>query len=352
MSSTADSFKSSVFFPRPRNATDPSPMNQCIDSNLPVFARDTGSGALKTYFACGYEHFALNMYKNGQERYRNVYELLQLDKPTKIYLDFDHGNVDDHVEFTRSTNAFIKHVHGLIPNDVPMYILDATTEVKLSLHVIFECFLADIPTVKDFVEHALGGCPCPYVDGKVYTRNRLFRVLYSRKFGKPMESSLKVKGTPVDAPYNAMDIFKTMIQAMIPPHYFGPFTAIQDELATNTTFIKLNNGGGGGGGGNYANGYSGSSCHCTVPDGFASLIESMGGGTLLSQKENDSFISCIVGGKPCPWKQDCHKNNNQYFTISKTTMRGSFQCADQECHDTPYDHVDVSFLWRKDLLSS
>lgn len=344
-------FKSSTFFPK-RGDGDATLMNQCIESGLPTFARDTGNGALKTYFACGYEHFCFKLYKDGVERYRNVYELLQMDKPTKIYLDFDHDKVGDKEKFTTSTQKFVKKVYEIIvdrtsKSDVPFYVLDASTDKKLSLHVIFECFLADIPTVKNFVQYVLEECPCDYLDDKVYTRNRLFRLLYSRKHGKGIESSLRIKGTSLDSMYDPMAVFRTMIQAMLPPHYFGPFLSIKDELATGVTFIKLTDKRTGG---EYVNGYSGAICR-SLPSSFNDFIETMGGGVVLSAKENDSFISCIVGGKSCPWKGSPHKNNNQYFTVCKNNLRGFFQCADQECADTPYDIVDISFLWRKDLMA-
>lgn len=349
MSSNVDQFKSSAFFPKPKGACETSAMTQCIESGLPVFARDTGKGALKGYFACGYEHFCYNLYKNGKERYRHIYELLQMDKPTKIYLDFDHSVVSDKEKFRASTNKFIKHVYSLLREklgrEVPFYVLDASTDVKLSLHVIFECFLADIPTVKNFVQYAIDECPCDYWDDAVYTRNRLFRLLYSRKFGKSPESALRVNGTSIDALYDPLMVFKTMIQAMLPAHYFGPFVSIKNELASCVSFVKLTTNGGE----SYTNGYSGATCR-NLPSGFSSFIETMGGGTVLTTKENDNFITCIVGGKCCPWKQAPHKNNNQYFTMCKSNMNGYFECADTDCPKTPYDKVDVSFLWRKDLI--
>lgn len=324
-------------------------MNQCIASGLPTFARDTGRGALKSFFACGYEHFCLQLYRDGVERYRSVYELLQADKPTKIYLDFDHGCVKDRDEFHKSTTKFVKHMYGVLLErtgkaDVPFYVLDAGTDVKLSLHVIFECFLADIPTVKNFVQYVLDQCPCAYLDNKVYTRNRLFRLLYSKKHGNSPESSLRVKGTPLDSPYDPMAVFKTMIQAMLTPHYVGPFSTIKNELAHGVSFIMLSDTRNGGG-----QGYVGGSICRSLPTGFHKLVDTMGG-VVLSTKENENFISCIVGSKSCPWKGSPHKNNNQYFTVCKSNLRGFFQCADQDCTDTAYDHVDVSFLWRKDML--
>jgi hypothetical protein len=229
--------------------------------------------------------------------------------------------------------------------DIPIYVLEASTDKKLSRHVILEVFLENIPTVKSFVEHVIEKTPCEYVDLKVYTRNRLFRLIHSYKCGKPKNSALRLPG--VDG-YDPIHVFKTMIQAMLPPHYAGPFDKIKDEVATSVTYIAIRSAVSSG---STRNGYSG--CHGTagVPDSLSGFITSFSaGGVVLSCKENDSFISCIVGDKQCPWKQDTHKHNNQYFTIIKSVMRGYFQCADPECTMTPYGHVDVSCLWRLDNI--
>lgn len=361
-----DPFKSTIFYPQPKveddskNAQKPTPMNQCIMSGLPVFARDTGKDAKKAYMGCGYEHFCFNYYAKANDRTRHTYELLQMDKPTKIYLDFDHDNVADKEDFVKSSNEFIKAVIANLNSkdgDVSFYVLEASTDKKLSRHVIFECFLADIPSVKMFVDFVADTkCACKYLDRRVYTRNRLFRLIYSYKFGKDPSSALTVNSGDNNQTYNPFHVFKTMIQAKIPPHYVGPFDVIKSELAQNVTFLNIKGSRDSG-----SNGYGGSALssvgvglsHRDIGDFIANFNE---GAVLLGCKENDDFITGIVGGKQCPWIQRVHKNNNQYLTICKKTMRGFFQCADMECADkqhglVPYGHMDMSFLWRQSLLS-
>lgn len=327
--------------------TGTSCQTQCIDSGLPVFARDVGDTAAKAYMGCGYEHFCLKYYAKANDRTRHTYELLQMNKPTKIYADFDHDNVADADAFVESTNKFMKAILAELVDvnpDIKFYILDATTKAKLSKHVIFECFLENIPTVEAFIAYVLKKCPCPYLDTKVYTRNRLFRILYSYKGGRDANSALKIEGTDTSSPYNPFNVFKTLIQAMMPVHYTGPLDSIKSELAHSVTVLKMKETA-------RRNGYSNCSGHGDAPLGLSNFITAFsdGGAVVSTVKDNEGFITCVVGGKRCPWGKRIHKNNNQYFTIVKNTRQGYFQCADKDCPRTQYGHVDVGGLWAENL---
>lgn len=342
---SSNKFKSTVFYPKPKYAEGPSPMNQCIESGLPVFARDIGKDAKKAYMGCGYEHFCFNFYSKANDRTRHMYELLQPNLPTKIYLDFDHGVVGDKVKFEESSNKFIKEMLKVLTEqtgmeDIPFYMLDASTDKKLSLHVIFECFLENISTVKALVEHVLREiCPCEYLDDKVYTSNRLFRILYSYKWGKDPKSALTLGGHE----YNPFHVFKTMIQARIPSHYEGPFDSIKGDLANNVSIVIIKPPKSG-----FHNSYGISNVPSSINDFVAAFSDN---GVVLSCKENESFITCVVGNKECPWVQRVHKHNNQYFTICKANMMGFFQCADGDCPKVPYGHVDVTCIWQQHYQS-
>ena len=359
-----DPFKSTIFYPRPKgeHPTNMSPMHQCIETGLPVFARDIGPDAKKAYLASGYEHFCFQYYTKDNDRTRHTYELLQELKPTKIYCDFDHDNVADVDDFKQSSERFIKAVLKTLPErckmlegvDIPFYVLEASTSSKLSRHVIFECYLENIPMVKSFIEFVLTSCPCPYLDTAVYTRNRLFRVLYSYKFGKGRASALTVSGNPT---YNPFHVFKTLIQARITPHYRGMFSEIEGELSSNVYRVNLATRSFG------VNGYTGHHA-VNIPPGLDDFISEFGeknannhvGGVLLSTREHDKFITAIVGGLRCPWVGRVHRSNNQYFTICKSTLKGWFNCSDDDCKTSwdgsiPYGHVDVTHLWRDQLIN-
>lgn len=338
-----ESFTSTTFFPKPKtDVNSMSKQEQCIRSELPVFAKDIGNDGKKTYFACGYEHFCYNMYKNKNTKgNRHVYELLQMEKPTKVYIDFDCSDTTKRDDFEERIIEFCNKLKEVIGDqDVPMYSLDATTTSKLSRHIIFELFLANVPSVQELVEHTLSLCPCEYLDRGVYTRNRVFRILYSYKFNKDMTSALRINGTSVDDEYNPEHVFRTLIQAMLPPHYItSPFSNFEGIARTVKQLTLVNSSSK-----NYGSGYSMSNCN--IPPHFNDVIASFGGVT-LSIRESDHFISAIVGGKKCPWNDTVHKNNNQYFTLCKSNLKGVFQCADTECGNVPYEQIDMAPIWRK-----
>mgnify|MGYP006919631638 CR=1 FL=1 len=339
---TMETFKNTTFYPvTPTSEIAMKKQQQCIHSGLPVFAKDILDGGKKTYFACGYEHFCNNLYRSSS--LRNTYELLQYDKSTKIYIDFDCEDVSRVTEFEEGYTNFCNAIKKVINDEnVPVYALDACTDKKLSRHVIFEIFLENIPEVQNVVEHTLTLCPCEFVDRGVYTRNRVFRLLYSYKLGKDPSTALTIKDN-TDNKYNPEHVFRTLIQAIVPQHYIdGPFCNLEglSKVPKQLTYGIKNSGPN-----NYhGSGYSGSTCK--LPPMFDDIIQEYGG-VILSTKVNDNFISCIVGGKKCPWTDKPHKNNNQYFTLCKSNLMGFFQCADPECKNIQYEQVDFACIWRK-----
>lgn len=330
-------FQGTTFFPKKDDVV--SCMNQCIDSGLPVFARDTGFGATKSYFACGFEYFCNVLYRN-RKRYSHVYELLQYDLPAKCYMDFDHDDVSHKDEFEESVDKFVNTLRRDVLNDetCKVYVLDACTDRKLSKHVIVNFVLPNIAAVENAVAVTKERTNCQYVDMTVYSRNRLFRLLYSYKHGKGVESALKCGGNT----YEPQLVFETLVQAyasnasvartLTPVH--GPIRYI-----SNLRRASRNNN-------NNTRGLS-SIGHFEL----LNFVTDYGGASIASVKENDHFISSIVQGKECPWKGAVHKGNHQFLVISKSTLRAWFRCSDQDCPDAPYDHADVTFLWNKEALS-
>lgn len=320
-------FNSSTFFPisRKLDPNAPSALIQCLNSSLPVFSRDVGKHGAKTFLACGYIFFVEKYYPSQKDKH--LYEVLQFDKPTKIYFDFDAPGVHTQ-EFQNSINSFMHVVKAEIKTcfqlSPKIYILDATTESKCSYHVIVDLFLKDIPSVKDFVLHCSNKHHCEYLDVSVYSRNRSFRLLYSRKLGKGIESSLKLRD---GLRYDSGLVLNTMIQCFIPPHLGltpsrGPF-----QFKTSETRNK--------------NGYT-SGTVSNVPKKLYSFLINFKA-DLVSVKENDKFVSCIVANMNCPWNGRPHKSNNHYLTINKNSWKGWFECSDPDCPKAAFHEFDA--LW-------
>lgn len=318
-------------------------MNQCINSGLPVFSVDLDVKGTKKFIACGYQYFCESLYNKAANKHH--YELLQYDKPTKIYMDFDDSEGDP--TFWDQVYKFVAVLLQLIENkynvsNVPVYILDGTSSTKQSTHVIVEFFLSNISMVKDMISVVALSQKCDFIDMSVYSRNRSFRLLYSKKFGKDDSSVLRVKGEE-DSPYDPALVFRTMIQAFVPPHYTGVEKSwVQDLCRTVYAFyppkdIQKLLGENGGSKYNY-------SMLSSAPQFLDDFVRQLGG-SILSLRESDICISGIVGGIKCPWKGEEHKNNNQYMTVMKKNLHGWFECADPDCPGAPYYEFDGRWMW-------
>ena len=322
-----------------------SKLMQCIDTGAPVFSMDTGVHGEKTFFSCGYEYFCSNLYKSN--RYRNVYEVLQFGKPTKIYLDFDQSREECTEEkFNESFGAFMEACMGslgeafpeLNPEEIPCVTLDSSSDTKLSRHAIIQVTLESVLAVKEFVEWVLGRCPCPSVDTSVYSRNRSFRLLYSSKLGKG--TPLRVLGRGDAEPYSPTHVFMSMIQAVAPRGYQGVLCsdpgvrivrtfssrtnkkrAVRDWDAVAATAVDPED----------------------VPPGVVSYIRDIGA-VLRSTRLEGDFMSFIVGGVRCPHIRGMHKNNNAYFTLHNKTLMGWWRCADPDCPRIVYDKINLNYV--------
>lgn len=276
---------------------------------------------------------------------RNVYEVLQYNKPTKVYLDFDQYTTETtQGEFDKSFGDFMNSLMDLLSEtydnlsncDIPCVVLDASNEKKYSRHVIVQVTMRDVATVKEFVEYALSKCPCESVDMKVYTRNRSFRLIYSSKMGK--STPLTVLGND-NKQYNPEHVFLCMIQGWTPEHYKGQLQ-MDDTAREVRDFFKPQQSR------KRKRSSDTLSEHVPtddLPGGLVSYI-SENGGTIRSAKKDGDFISIIVGGTYCPFIKGYHKSNNAYFTICTKNRIGWWKCADVDCPQINYDKSNLDWV--------
>lgn len=336
-----ESFTASVFFPKP----DPkkSKLLTCLETKLPVFSQDVSNDGSKSFFACGYEYFCNSLY--SRDTMRSVYEVLQYNKPTKIYLDFDQYTHETTKEaFQNDFCNFMNTVMDVLSEtfsdlsscEIPCVILDASNEKKHSRHVIVQVTLRDVATVKEFVEFVLSKCPCKSVDTKVYTRNRSFRLLYSSKLGK--STPLTIMGHE-DTSYNPDHVFYTLIQGVVPEHYQGDMkmddTAkkVRDFFKPQQSRKRKRSG----------DTFSEHVATDDLPGGLITYINE-NGGTIRSAKKDGEFISIIVGGTYCPFIKGHHKSNNAYFTLCTKNRIGWWKCADVDCPQINYDKSNLDWV--------
>jgi hypothetical protein len=320
---------------------------QCIHSELPVFSRDCGEGGEKSFFSCGYLHFVDTVYRKPYNRH--LYEVLQWEKPTKLYFDFDKY-VDEQTDkeaFESLVQRFVSHVSKDIMErfsyDVApgVTLMDASTDKKLSKHVVFQFYLTDIPTVKAYYDYLVGSFSfsdpdeAAIIDDGVYTRNRSFRLVYSSKFGK--SNPLLINGK---TEYCPTDVVTSMIQIRAEPHYRGPYRPLVVGQIHHFT-------GAGGARKRPRAGDSATSQYVPpsdLPEGVVDYIKTRGG-TLRSGQREDNFLSFIVGGMHCPWVGRVHKSNNTFFTINTTSGMSWLRCSDTDCPNMHYCRVSLKWAF-------
>jgi len=312
-------------------------MIQSIESGLPVFSMDFNTQGAKSFFSCGYLFFVRTLYKNMKDKH--VYELIQYDKPTRIYVDMDAKGVAcdkferEIKEFTDVMRALIKEYFSI--SDPTVHILNASTEQKCSVHIVVDVFLQNVASVKGFIENCLHKYPCEYVDDSVYSRNRSFRILYSRKFGRTEESSLKYSG---DNMYDEKRVLDTLIQAFVPPHVNGLVASQGPHYFTPSKMFTRHKCGHG-------------TLVTDIPKPMYSFLNTLQA-DLVSMKQTDTFIRCIVANITCPWAKRKHKSNNHFLTINKNTWNAWFQCSDPDCSDCPFHNFDALWMFQDWHISS
>jgi hypothetical protein len=326
-----------------------SKMGQCIDTGLPVFSRDCGTGGEKAFFACGYEHFVYNLYRRPYMRH--VYEVLQWDRPTKVYFDFDRyvAADEDYAEVRAKFDGLVKGFVAHVSKDIverwnyetapEVVTMEASTEKKLSVHVVFQFYLSGVGNMKDYYNFLVSTYTfestedASIVDDGVYTRNRSFRLLYSSKYGKT--NALRIVNQDDDE-YSPRDVIRSMIQVMAPDHYKGPLRWARGAVHTFA--------GGSPVGGKRGRTESGGVYipPSSLPDGVVYYIKEKGG-VIRGGRREDNFMSYIVSGMMCPWIGDKHKSNNTYFTINTKTGNSWLRCADNDCK--PLHYCKVNLKW-------
>lgn len=160
--------------------------------------------------------------------------------------------------------------------------------------------------MKHFIKDTLDGFV--FVDHGVYTKNRLFRIIYSYKANKSPESALKPQGDNNDT-YNENLVLMTLLQSHTPnnSHFYEYHVfdekRLRDQIQTSS--------------------YS----QCTLSPGFISYINKKGY-KIISSRENENVISCILAGVKCPWVERIHKSNHVYLFYNKNSYDVWFKCSD------------------------
>lgn len=180
-----------------------------------VFAEDISRDGRKQFFTGTLAQFSA-IYESKKNRH--WYECLQENRPSRIFLDVDANEsicIDDIVQHLRAAlNAFVEDKLDVVPN---IEIIDSSGTNKFSWHIVVtNVVLKNVYHVGAFVRRLLiwfRNVPVMQnIDTAVYTRNRMFRLPESSKFGSPRVlrsnkhwSKLLVQ-VPCTAPLKCMEV--------------------------------------------------------------------------------------------------------------------------------------------------
>ena len=146
-----------------------------------IYAQCVNKTGSKRFFAATYDE----MWERMQDGPRNYSEVIK-DAPCHLFFDFDDGDV--HAAWAQ-IEPFLNQKLDRLGLDYTHVLLDSSDDVKQSLHVVTVCnkFLVGSPKqipyfFCEFVEEC-AEVDLSTIDGKIYTRNRCFRMLGSSKFG-------------------------------------------------------------------------------------------------------------------------------------------------------------------------
>jgi len=147
-----------------------------------VFARDVSATGKKVFFA-GTLPQAVALYRQTQDKH--WYECLLEDRPSRLFLDVESENELDIAAIVDVFKTTLCHKYQVQPE---FTVLTSCSAQKASYHVVADIFFKNVYHVGAFVRRTLlfaqDKVPdMQAVDTAVYTKNRMFRVLGSRKFG-------------------------------------------------------------------------------------------------------------------------------------------------------------------------
>lgn len=153
-----------------------------VNSEQIVIAEDVSASGQKIFLRGSVSELDLQYADTANKHW---YECLIDDKPSRIFLDvesLEHVDIDTIVD---ACKVAIGHKFGV---QADMKILDSCSDKKYSWHVLCcNLYLKNVYHVGAFVRRlilSLTGHPYRHaIDAAVYTKNRMFRVAGSSKFG-------------------------------------------------------------------------------------------------------------------------------------------------------------------------
>lgn len=183
-----------------------------IRPNDAIFAQDVSESGKKVFFV-GTIDQAINVYKKTEQKH--WYECLLENRPTRLFLDVESEN---HVDINSIVDGFKTTVEHKYHCNPEFTVLSSCSASKTSYHVVADIFFKNPYHVGAFVRRTLLFMSeevedMNSVDTAVYTKNRMFRIAGSRKFGSSRvltHPSKQMHECLVQSPLNPAHVYECL----------------------------------------------------------------------------------------------------------------------------------------------
>ena len=307
----------------------------CNQKNQIIIAEDINSTGAKQ-FHVDYVENLNQLYFSKTEKH--WYEVLVENKPSRLFLDVESEtkvvNVDKLVEDL--ANVLLYFLQRKNSSVVPIFeVLDSSSSKKSSFHIICtNVYFANIYHVGAFVRKLVCGYmlneeDCSAIDTAVYTKNRMFRVNGSTKFGsaRVLKNDNNWDALLVQTPSPVSEVFQckevdssSPISTSMHPKDLFEYN-IDKEIWVSKVV-------------HHARAES-MSTDCPLLEPVFDWLDKIHDAEIQRYDQRlhpDGYISVTSGSLNCQIKNRKHKSNHIYFTfdINKQTVRQ--KCHDNECN--------------------
>ena len=303
-----------------------------VTENDTVIAEDVSSS--------GQKQFRVNTIANMDKIYRKIqhphwYECLLENRPSRIFLDIESYQPVDLGSILESIVTAIQHKYGIQPE---IQVLDSSSEAKNSWHlVVSNVYLKNVYHVGAFVRRLVLATGHKAIDTAVYTKNRMFRIAGSSKFGservlKHSKEWHELLVQDVSASYLEcleIDGSEPFSSSQSP---FDLFYMTEDGWKSQSRRSQ----------------YHSTVTTCSMLEPILQKLDQMTDGGVYRHKcriSSNGMYVVPTKSKNCAIAGRCHKGNNIYFVIDLGKQRVSQRCHDSECTRQAHEISIESELW-------
>jgi len=314
-------------------------------SNPYVFAQDISSSGCKQFWTGTLELFK-NIYADNSVS-RHWYECLLENRPTRLFLDIEsmtEVSITDIVDFFKKSIQSFCEKRGIYNNQFEIEILDSCSTTKYSWHVLFKnVIFKNIYHVGAFVRRtilAMQDNPLyKAVDTAIYTKNRMFRLAGSSKFGsnrilrtsKPWWELLVQ--IPSEKYFECLEIDGSEpASTSIHPHAL--FTYTRDRWIRNGSPVQCD------------------AVHieCPLLTPVLDWLDHHEKSEIMRHKIKLIETGCFMvpaKSRTCHIAKRTHKGNKIWYLIDLTKMEITQRCTDAECGRQKYKIQHPLRIWNR-----